>query len=330
MNTYITLDYELFFGKSGTVEKSIQEPTQKLLDVLNKYNAKAVFFVDIGYLIRCKELEVIYPNLKKDVLKVKNQIKTLVEQGHDIQLHIHSHWEDAYIENGEWKFPMEHYRLHSFTEQECVSIFKKYKNYLEEISGQEVVAFRAGGWCIQPFNKLKHAFLESGITIDSTVFKNGKNVHGSHFYNFENTPDTTEWNFTDDPCVPEDNGKFKEIPISSYRVSLLFFWKLIFYKKFGGKAHQQIGDGYAVKNGLGQKLRLLFKNSNTVVSIDGYKTSYLQKAYNHYKHKFTEQDNFVIIGHPKAFSDYSLVTLDKFLSENITTLNIRTFRKYEE
>lgn len=267
-----------------------------------------------------------FPSLRIDSQKVIEQIKELVKQGHDIQLHIHSHWEDAVYQNEEWKFPMEHYRLHSFSEKECISIFKKYKNYLEEISGQNIFVFRAGGWCIQPFNKLKSAFLESGITIDSTVFKNGKNVHGAHFYNFENTPDSTEWNFTDDPCVSEDKGKFKEIPISSYRVSFLFFWKLIFYKKFGGEAHKQIGDGYAVKNGFGQKLRLLFKNSNTVVSIDGYKSSYLQRAFNSYIKNFMSVGNFVIIGHPKAFSEYSLNKLDKFLSTNNKIINIKTFR----
>ena len=78
MKTYITLDYELFFGESGSVERSIVDPTERVLSILDKYNAKAVFFVDVGYLIRMKDLADNEPKLKEDEKKVKEQIKNLV------------------------------------------------------------------------------------------------------------------------------------------------------------------------------------------------------------------------------------------------------------
>lgn len=324
VNTYLTLDYELFFGKSGSAERSIIYPTNKLISILNKHDAKAVFFVDIGYLIRLKEQMCFEPKLRNDFDKVKEQIQTLANEDHDIQLHIHSHWEDAFIENGDWKFPMKHYRLHSYSEEKIYDIITKYTNALEEISGQQAFAFRAGGWCIQPFDKLRKGLLKANIKIDSTVFKGGKNIHGSHFYNFENAPELDEWFFSKDPCVVDVGGDFKEIPITSYKVSPLFFWKMIYFKKFGGNNHKQFGDGYAVKNDLSQKLRLLFRTTNTVVSIDGYKASYLESAFNR-KKKATPNGNFVVIGHPKAFSEYSLNKLDSFLENNKSYMNIKTF-----
>ena len=325
MKTYITLDYELFFGESGSVEQSIVNPTERLLSILDKYNAKAVFFVDVGYLIRMNDLADNEPKLKEDEKKVKEQIKNLVNEGHDIQLHIHSHWEDAIYQDGCWRFPMKHYRLHSYSEQECQSIIKKYKSFLESIIGDEVFAFRAGGWCIQHFLKLKKAFIDTGIKIDSTVFKGGRNTHGVHYYNFKNAPDLPEWSFSDDPCKVDSGGEFKEIPISNYRVSPIFFWKLLYFKKFGGKKHRQLGDGHALSNGIFQKLRLLFKRTNTVVSIDGFKASYLGKAFKIYSNSNIE-GNFVIIGHPKAFSNYSLDKLDSFLSKNQEIIEVKTFR----
>ena len=51
----ITLDYELFFGQSGSIEKSIIEPTEKLLSILDRFNIKASFFVDSGYILKLKE-----------------------------------------------------------------------------------------------------------------------------------------------------------------------------------------------------------------------------------------------------------------------------------
>ncbi|WP_299363781.1 polysaccharide deacetylase family protein [Winogradskyella sp.] len=324
MNIYITLDYELFFGKSGTVDKSIIEPTKKLMEILEKHNAKAVFFVDVGYLIRSKTLQSKHPNLKISSDKVIEQIKHLARNGHDIQLHIHSHWEDADYLNDRWVFPMEHYRLHSFSDEERVHIVKKYKNYLEEISGTTVCGFRAGGWCIQPFDMLKSAFLEAEIKFDSTVFKGGKNIHGAHYYDFKDAPNSTVWKFSDNPCVIDDKGLFTEYPIASYKVSPFFFWRLIFFKKFGGSKHNQMGDGYAVKNGLSQKLRLLFRSSHTVVSIDGFKASFLEKAFLKHKKRY-KSGNFVIIGHPKAFSKYSLNKLDDFLSRKKDEIIVKTF-----
>ncbi|WP_179009484.1 polysaccharide deacetylase family protein [Winogradskyella forsetii] len=324
MKVFITLDYELFFGKSGTVEKTIIEPTQKLVKILDKHNAKAVFFVDVGYLIKSEELESKYPELKDSSKKVIKQIKELVAEGHDIQLHIHSHWEDAQFTNGQWVFPMTHYRLHSYSEEECIKIVKKYKNYLEAICGKQVNGFRAGGWCLQPFDKLKTAFLEAGIKFDSTVFKGGRNIHGAHYYDFNEIPEATKWNFSDDPCVIDDQGSFTEFPIASFKVSPLFFWKLIYYKKFGGQKHHQIGDGYAISNGLWQKLRLLLTRSYTVVSVDGYKASLVQKAFLRQKKKY-KSGNFVIIGHPKAFSKFSLKKLDEFLIKQKEQIEIKTF-----
>ncbi len=50
--------------------------------------------------------------------------------------------------------------------------------------------------------------------------------------------------------------------------------------------------------------------SNSVVSMDGYKASLLDKAY-----KKNIMENFVIIGHPKAFTEYSLNKFEKFITK---------------
>ncbi|MBR9758312.1 MAG: hypothetical protein GYB39_09515, partial [Algicola sp.] len=90
--------------------------------------------------------------------------------------------------------------------------------------------------------------------------------------------------------------------------------------------HEQYGDGYALANGFFQKLRLLFTWSNTVVSIDGYKSVFLQKAFNKYKKRFPKGD-FVIIGHPKAFTPYSLKKTDAFFKREYSNIEIICFEQ---
>lgn len=312
MNIYITLDYELFFGNSGSPEKCIIEPTNKLMDIADKHNFKCVFFVDSGYLIKLKEYKLKYPKLEQDYILVSNQIKELSANGHDIQLHVHPHWEDTtYNENG-WNFDLTRYRLDAFSENEIEDIFYRYKNVLEEITKKKINTYRAGGWCIQPFEKLKKAFLKCDLKIDSTVFYKGKNTTKTQWYDFEKAKDLDSWMFSNDPCIEDKAGPFLEIPIASTKVFPSFFWKFVFIKKSGSKKHKPYGDGHASPTSNTQIRRLLTKSSYSVVSMDGFKASLLNKAYKTYSK--SGKNNFVIIGHPKAFTDYSLNKLDKFMS----------------
>jgi peptidoglycan/xylan/chitin deacetylase (PgdA/CDA1 family) len=182
VNIFLTYDYELFFGDhSGTVGKCMLSPTQKLMDLCKGKKVQMTFFVDVGFLISADK----YPELREEVSQVKAQILQMLELGHDVQLHIHPHWEKSTWENGEWKFGTDsHYKLADFTKEEAVNIVRNYKEYLETLIGRKVIAFRAGGWCIQPFSHLEEVFKETGIRIDSTVIPGDFLERGSYSVDF--------------------------------------------------------------------------------------------------------------------------------------------------
>ncbi len=330
MNIYITLDYELFFGNSGTPEKCIIEPTERLISIVDKFNFKCVFFVDSGYLIKLRKYSQQYPKLENDYKAVSNQIKKLSDKGHDVQLHIHPHWEDTVYDGNQWNFDTTRYRLDSFSENEIIDIFGRYKGILEEITGKQVFAYRAGGWCIQPFSKLKKAFKEYNINVDSTVFYKGKNTTKTQWFDFTEAKDEDYWNFEDNPCISDKKGSFLELPIASYKVSPWFFWRFALTKKIGRAIHTSIGDGISSRASKQQIMRLLTRSSYSVVSIDGYKIRFLNKAFKKYKNQ--RKDNFVIIGHPKAFTEYSLLKLNNFLKilNSCNDHNVKIFKNINE
>jgi hypothetical protein len=322
---FITLDYELFFGKkSGSVENCIIIPTEKLISILNTKNIKASFFVDSGYLLKLEELMDDFPVLKKDYNKITFQLRSLSNEGHDLQLHIHPHWEDSYFDGKKWIFNTSRYRISSFNQNEIEEIVRKHKLIIQKFAKNKVFAFRAGGWCIQPFYKLKKAFIKNNIWLDSTVFKNGKNSTKTHYYDFVGAPEKSIWKFDEDPLVETKQGFFTEIPISSVKVSPLFFWFFAFFKKFGGKYHKSFGDGVATQGTLYEKFRKLLWYSNSVVSIDGFKSILIKRAYKNYTKK--NKENFVLIGHPKALSEYSLNILNKFINQK--KLNFTTYSNF--
>ena len=328
MNIYITLDYELFFGDtSGSVENCIIKPTEALLKIVEPYKVKLVCFVDVGYLVKLEEHKEKFPKLQDDYDKVTKQIKYLSKNGHGIELHIHPHWEDSFYNGKEWKFDTSRYKLADFSADEIMRIVTEYTQTLTRISGKAPKAYRAGGWSAQPFKEIGKALLANAISIDSTVYPGGYYESSAQYYDFRKVKQyNTGYRFSEDLTLEKPKGPFEEIPISSYEVSPLFFWKFAYHKLRKQEKHRAFGDGQAIAKTKNDTIKLLLKTSNSVVSIDGYKTTYLQKAYNEYNKNTNGQGNFVIIGHPKAITLYSLKKLDEFIMKSFKSNKYKTFK----
>jgi hypothetical protein len=325
VNIYITLDYELFFGsKSGTVEACIIEPTKALLDIVDPLGIKLTLFVDAGYLMALKRQRSEYAALQQDYEKISRQMKTLSTAGHNLQLHIHPHWEDSYYKEGHWEFNTSRYKLADFSEEEVLRIVTNYHDHIKEITNLPCTSYRAGGWSAQPFEAIGKALAANGIFIDSTVFPGGYYESAQQQYDFKNVPSfTTHYTFSTDLTQIDAKGNFAEIPISAHRVSPIFFWRFVFIKLFGGSKHKAFGDGNAISKEGNDVFRLLTRYSNSVVSMDGFKASYLNSAFKAYNKQKATALNFVIIGHPKAFTPYSLQKLKHFINKTHTNHSYR-------
>jgi hypothetical protein len=313
----LSLDYELFFGtKTGTVQNCLIKPINELIQVLDKFNIKVSLFVDVGFLIKLKEFSSAFPRLQEQYNIIQQQLLALSKKGHDLQLHIHPHWEDSYYTKNGWVINTKRYRLHDFSEDEIVELVTTYKAELELCTLNKVFAFRAGGWCIQPFDKLKKALQKNNIWLDSTVYKNGYSDHPSRFIDFKHLPNKPFWRFSNDPLKVDEKGYFVEIPINSIKTSPLFFWQLAYHKKFSKNLFKPFGDGEAIISNGNYYFDRLTKATYGPVMIDGYKSIQLQQAYEQHINNAENNTIFNVMGHPKSLSQYSLKKLEAFLSKN--------------
>lgn len=312
MNVFLTFDYELFFGTpTGSPEKCILSPSEKLLKIARKRQVRFTFFVDAGYLIQLKKWRERYPKLSKTYEEITTQIKKLIAEGHDIQLHIHPHWETAKYKNGEWQFTMDnHYKLVDFSDDEVERIVITYKLALEEITNQKIIGFRAGGWCLQPFDKFSSLFKETDIKIDSTVFQGGRMETKHYYFDFRDAPNKGRYYFEDDLCKEDPKGHFLELPIGGYKYRPGFFWRLYLLGRLIPRRHKMTGDGNFISQG-GKKYKSLRKPIWDHVSCDGYYASKL----NAITKKFDRENrsDLVIIGHPKSMTQYSFEKLDQYI-----------------
>lgn len=327
MKHIITFDYELFFGSdSGSVDNCILRPTERLETLLNSYNIKATFFVDVGYLVRAEELKCDLDSINN----VKAQIQQLHLDGHDIQLHIHPHWQESTWEQGKWYFNLSKYKLSDFSIEEAAKIIRRYSSALRDLIDVHPVAFRAGGWCIQPFSHFSSALYEAGIRIDSTVYIGGKNASAIQGFDFHDAPSLPYWRFENDPLEVDSKGSFIELPISSASINPLFFWRLAIIRMLGRKRHSSFGDGSAVSMSRMQLKHLLTRPSSSVASIDGYKSRLLPYFRRQHAALFGKQAPFVLIGHPKSTSPYSFSKLKAYLDDTYQNDEYVTLRKWYE
>jgi hypothetical protein len=314
MRIFLTLDYEVFFGRrTGSVARTLLAPTEALVTIANRHRAALVFFVDAGFIVRLRAEMHKDDGLRRDHDAIVKQLARLARAGHEIQLHVHPHWEDSRWDAGRWCLDTSRYALHAFDPPAIAEIVSRYASTLREIAGaRSAFAYRAGGWVIQPFAKLRAGLRNAGITIDSTVYAGGRSEGATQPFDFRGAPPASRWRFDDDPMVEIRDGPFLEMPIASRRVGPAFFWKLAWLKKLGRARHRAYGDGEPLALEGSDLVRKLTRPTASVVSIDGYKASFLADAAADYRRRGLE--DFVVIGHPKALTPYSLARLDEFLA----------------
>jgi hypothetical protein len=327
MNVFITLDYEIFFGENqGTIDKTLIYPTELLLKTTLNTSVKFTFFVDIGFLIKLDENKIAFPKLDLEHQLVIKQIKKLVALGHDCQLHIHPHWEKAIFDGKKWLFDYNYYKLADFSDDEIKQIFEKYTQALQELTQKPIHSFRAGGWCLQPFNRLKKAFTENHINIDSSVFIGGKHMDAPYAYDYTNTPSKAFWRFSSNECESDEQGAFIELPISSNIYSPLFFWRLFLLGNLFPSKHKPIGNGKPMPSSLTRK-KLLTQKHLMSASIDGYFSSKMNKIIQNNYGK--GKDHTVFIGHPKALTLFSIQELTNFIQKNHQQYHFKTFSDFK-
>lgn len=324
MNVLLTFDYELFFGSnSGSVEKCLIQPTERLLQLCEFYGVKMTFFLDAGYLKRLKEEQQKHASLRTDYEKVSTQIRKIVDTGNEIGFHVHPHWERSSFSNGKWDIVTDGaYKLSDFSKEEVDAILDSYYDTIVEISGAKPIAYRAGGWCIQPFSLIANKLKSLGILYDSSVMP-GVSFHSNHYaFDFTTAPDKSVYAFENDVCIEEFQGFFTEVPISSKRYNPLFFWRLYILGRLFASRHKMLGDGNFLAQP-GRKKRSLTESTVNHVSTDGYFASELESY--HQKALKLGRDCSVVIGHPKSMTEFSFEKLEGFISKNRNKLRFITF-----
>lgn len=329
LHLVLTFDYELFFGKNYvTCNEVLFNPTEKIAQILSNHNVSGTFFADTCSVYAHKrEGDYDYVNMFKE------QIVNLNHMGHDVQLHIHPHWQRTTREKKEWRFPEDWYRIHDFDLRggEAVDIIQEGIAFLKETllsvdNNYRCIAYRAGGYCIQPYDELVKVLYDEGIRIDSSVCMYMDNTVPSRFYNYIELPSSMNWWLQ--PNIQIQNSSEEkpegcallEVPIGYYKQKLsdrIRLGKKVMYKhgKPLGVGMPTISSAKLSKQGLIQKLisynrvyqRLSLDSMGADIAYEAIKTLYKKSGSMH-------KDVYVaVVSHPKVFTGEAFDNLELFI-----------------
>lgn len=309
----LTFDYEVFLGeKTGTIEKSVLEPTNKILKLLVQNKSKAIFFIDTSWLL------FIHKNIPKEFELVSNQLNDIIKAGSTIELHLHPQWIDAvYCDNRIIFTSYKNYKLHNLDEEKMMRLFTDSIVLLESIISSKIKCFRAGGWCIEPFTTIKKSFEKSGIKYDFSVLPGMYLTGGQNFeYNFANVPKLPFYPFHNSVMFQDPNGRFYEIPVSTYKTCLLY--KVINKLWLKLENDKIIGDGQGIKKNINNFFAIMERAINpgfTNLTLDSTSNMLFKFLVTHH---FKDNPLIVIVSHPKTFSKQALLNLEWILKNYIT------------
>lgn len=255
-NLVLTVDYELFFGNDpGTVENCMIRPTRRLAEVVKEFGCKMTVFWDILHFYRLKELENEVADLRFDREIIEKQIRWLVSEGHDVQLAIYPHWLDANWKSNRWYFSYSRFSLHRLWDdsdadnvQTILGCITKAKALMEEVCQKEdpnykVRAFRAGGYRVEPFDRIAEALSANNILVDSSAAYGMKSRTTISPFDFTRLPRYLHYRFDDSLLRHNPEGRFweftKETILVPFYIRLFFYFLRSFF--FTGKG--RFGDG---------------------------------------------------------------------------------------
>ena len=173
---------DLPFSEWQKYESRVIKNTQVILDLFEKYDVKATFFV-LGYIAE----------------KFPGMIKKISELGHEIASHSYAHID-----------------LRKVSKKQFEDDFLKSINIIEKITGKKVEGFRAPFFSIDKNNSWVFEILSRHIRYDSSIFPVRTPLYGIH------TAPRFIYKPSMNNVIEEDNqGKLIEIPMATHRIPLI-------------------------------------------------------------------------------------------------------------
>lgn len=338
INIIFTTDYEIHGNGYGSPYHLMVEPTNRNLDLFDKYDAKLTIMADVAEIIRFRDH---FNETGRDDFHyngIMNQLKNSVQRGHDVQLHLHPTYFNAILEKNIWRQNPNSYVLANESYDRLFEMIKVSKNFLVDIlrevnPGYECFVFRAGGWQMQPSKNIVKALIDNCFLIDTSVFKNGSR-NGFNKFNYAHAfHQVIPWPIEEEEvCNLDLQGKLFEAPIYTEQRPITSFISINRFKRLAEQTYSRIFSPNPMverendntdKSSKPENNISLLKRLSKFLNTIPFKMDYNQCTSNQLiaglkkAEQISLKENldipFILIGHSKSFNKRNEREIIKFL-----------------
>lgn len=334
MDLALTLDYEVFGDGSGDVFETMIHPTNKFLDICDRFGAQSTIFFEVAEYWAFKEARAkgIDLGYKEDPVKaIESQIVSAFKRGHDIQLHIHPQWLKAEYVDEDWELDNDYWRLPSVPIAPdsnfpigLKELLARGKQTIEDLlkpidKNYQCNIYRAGSFNIVPSEKIVQVLNELGFVADSSVYPGGKELTSFANYDFTGLDVNNPYWFVEKDVTKTSsvNTGFVEIPIFALmqkRFHRYSFRRILMARKGGKNKARKMKERMGNKS-LISKFMYFFEKEAILWDFNlfsyGKLKRFLKKAAKIAEGSSEAYHPFILIGHSKNF--YSFNEFQKFI-----------------
>ncbi|MEI6166058.1 MAG: hypothetical protein WCS52_02585 [bacterium] len=253
-----TLDYEIHGNGEGCPHALMVEPTNRMMDLFDKYGAKLTIMADVAEILKFSEYKAQTGRDDYFYDAIVAQLQDAIRRGHDVQLHLHPSYFNARQDGERWIQDWSEYNVANLPPDRINEILSLGKHTLEKIlnpvmTDYACIAFRAANWSMSPSTNVVQALINNGFKIDTSVFKHGQR-EGAVSFDYSAAPsELVPWRIDkNDICARSEDGQVFEFPIYSENRWLgAFLTKLRIYRTFVSSMHKiSSSDGRGQPKGL--------------------------------------------------------------------------------
>ena len=314
----LSLDYEVFGDGSGCLDRCLVDPTDACLAVADAWEAPLSLFADALELASFADLG------DSAYTRVADQLARVVGSRHNLQLHLHPQWQDARRMPAGWQLDFHKWRIGDLAPRDIRDCIRRGLAYLKGFDtrpGRDLLAFRAGGWAIQPAAAVLAELAAAGLFIDSTVAPGLHNPARGDWYDFRAAPQLPCWPVADDVCRSDPRGALVEAPICCAGIGAWRHARALRERRRQPALPPGCIGSYDNPNDVRQqlwhklgKLRTLGRAMLDFSSLPAWAMIAITERYMHYHEAADGPVPLVAIGHNKNFTAWSAAQLEAYLA----------------
>src|SRR5436305_1459931 len=141
----LTDDWELRGNGLGDVASLQFRTAMRLMDLYERLGVRSTFNAEVMQQLAFEAHSNRFPEIAAQRDLWISAVRSMIERGFDVQLHLHPQWYAAEYDGRWWRLDPR-WHIVDYPADQIEAMVQQGQDYLAKLTGRKIVSFRAGAW----------------------------------------------------------------------------------------------------------------------------------------------------------------------------------------